>query len=92
MNRFNKFWIGLLSCLLFPALLFVCTWPKLSGMPLSDISHWIHFQVFLNFLIFCTLPDLLIMFLGYKTDSWNLCRGSVLGITPYLMLLFYLFF
>mgnify|MGYP003469739775 FL=1 len=87
----NKFWIGLVSCFFAPLLLFLATWTALSGSPISEIGHWLRQPVFMQYLIFCMLPDLVMIFIGYKSDSYNYCRGGVLGVAPYLCTLFYLF-
>ncbi|NCC98360.1 MAG: hypothetical protein EOL95_01480 [Bacteroidia bacterium] len=92
MKKLDNFYLGLVSCLLLPFLFFVVTWNIISGSPLSEVSIWLRQPVFLQYLIFCSLPDLLILFWGYHTDRWNICRGGILGLTPYLMMLFYLFF
>lgn len=89
--KLNKFWIGLVSCFFAPLLLFVSTWTMLSGSELSEVGHWIQQPVFMQYLLFCMLPDLIMIFLGYKSDSFNYCRGGVLGVAPYLCTLFYLF-
>lgn len=87
----NKFWIGLVSCFFAPLLLFLATWTALSGSEISEVGHWLRQPVFMQYLLFCMLPDLVMIFIGYKSDSYNYCRGGVLGVTPYLCMLFYLF-
>lgn len=91
MKKLNKFWIGLLLCLLLPLLVFVCTWTPVSKAPLSEVYLWLRAPVFMQYLLFCMLPDLVLLFLGYKSDCFTFCRGGVLGLAPYLCTLFYLF-
>lgn len=91
-KKYDSFWLGLGLCLIIPFVIFAFTWEKLSGMPFADIKHWLDQPVFLNYLIFLQLPSLIVLFWGYKTERWAVCRGGILGVTPYLMLLFYLFF
>lgn len=87
----NRFWIGFLPCLLLPLFMFVATWTAVSKAPLSEVYLWMQAPVFMQYLLFCMLPDLILLFWGYKSDSFQFCRGGVLGLTPYLCLLFYLF-
>ncbi len=90
-KKFDNFFLGFGLCLVIPFVLFAFTWESLSGMAFQDVGHWINQPVFLNYVIFCQMPSSLVLFWGYKTERWKLCKGGVLGITPYLMLLFYLF-
>lgn len=90
-KKFDTFILGFSVCLLLPFVLFAFTWEKLSGMPFSEIGVWIHQPVFLNYVIFCQMPSSLVLFWGYKTERWRVCKGGILGIVPYLMLLIYLF-
>lgn len=91
-KKFDNFFLGLGLCLIVPFVVFAFTWEALSGMSFDNVLNWIHMPVFLHYLIFCQLPSLLILFWAYKTDRWKVCKGGILGMTPYLMLLFYLFF
>ncbi|MBQ2025075.1 MAG: hypothetical protein II215_01215 [Paludibacteraceae bacterium] len=91
MKKINKSWIGLLLCLLLPLLVFVCTWTPVSNAPLAEVHLWLRAPVFMQYLLFCMLPDLVLLFLGYKSDCFTFCRGGVLGLAPYLCTLFYLF-
>jgi hypothetical protein len=91
MKRLNNIWIGLVSCFLLPLLMFVCTWTMVSNAPLAEVYLWFKAPVFMQYLLFCMLPDLVFLFWGYKSDSFHFCRGGVLGLAPYLCLLFYLF-
>lgn len=90
-KKYDKFYIGLSLCLIIPFVLFAFTWESLSGMPFKDIDFWFNQPVFLNYVIFCQLPSLLVLFWAYKTERWKVCKGGVLGMAPYLVLLFYLF-
>ena len=89
--KLNKFWVGLVSCFFAPLLLFVCTWTAISGSDIAEVGAWMRQQVFMQYLLFCMLPDLVMIFLAYKSDSFNYCRGGVLGVAPYLCTLFYLY-
>ena len=91
MKKLNKIWIGLLICFVLPLLTFLATWTAVSHTPISEVYTWLHAPVFMQYLLFCMLPDLVFLFWAYKTDSFSFCRGGVLGLTPYLCMLFYLF-
>ena len=89
--KLDKFWVGLVSCFFLPLILFLSTWTGLSGSTIAEVGSWFRQPVFMQYLLFCMLPDLIMIFFGYKSDSFNYCRGGVLGVTPYLCMLFYLY-
>lgn len=91
-KRFDSFLLGLLFCLLMPVVIFFLSWQALTDSPYSEVVHWLKQPVFLQYVIFASLPGMLLLFWAYHSERWQVCRGGVLGITPYLMLLFYLFF
>lgn len=91
-KRYDSFLLGFLVCLLAPVVIFLLSWQALSGSDYASVTLWLRQPVFMQYLIFSSLPDMFMLFWAYHTDRWNVCRGAVLGLTPYLMLLFYLFF
>jgi len=91
-KRFDSFLLGLSFCLLMPLLIFVVSWQTLTHSGYAEVVHWLRQPVFLQYVIFASLPGMLLLFWAYHTERWQVCRGGVLGLTPYLMMLFYLFF
>lgn len=88
---FDKFWIGFLASFLLPLVTFAFTWEWMSGYDYADALNLLFTPVFKNYLILLMMPDLLVFFTGYKLDIFRFCGGAVLGFTPYMLLLIYLF-
>ena len=87
----DKLWIGFLVSFLLPFVVFAFTWESLSGYDYDRVFYLMFEPVFKNYLILLMMPDLLVFFTGYKLDIFRFCGGAVLGFTPYMLLLIYLF-
>ena len=87
----DKFWVGLAVAFLVPLVTFAFTWESMSKMAFSDVWTVMFHPIFRQYLIWMLVPDLLVFFAGYKLDVFRFCRGAVIGVLPYLMLLIYLF-
>ncbi|MBR1716501.1 MAG: hypothetical protein IJ718_02640 [Paludibacteraceae bacterium] len=85
MHRFDKYWIGVLIGLLFPAIFGYAyleslhLWQALSS--LGDLAQGIISKL----LIVCVFPDLALIFLFYTTDTWKLSKGILIGSFPYIL-------
>lgn len=90
-KKFDTFILGFGVCFILPFVIFAFTWEAVSKSDFSEVAIWLHQPVFLNYVIMCQLPSSLVLFWGYKTERWKVCKGGILGIVPYLMLLIYLF-
>ena len=87
----DKFWIGFLVNILLPFVVFAFTWEWMSGYDYDRIFHLMFEPVIKNYLILLMMPDLIVFFAGYKLDIFRFCGGAMLGFTPYMLLLIYLF-
>ena len=87
----DKLWIGFAVSSLIPFVVFAFTWEALSGYDFDRVFYLMFEPVFKNYLILLMMPDLIVFFVGYKLDIFRFCGGAVLGFTPYMLLLIYLF-
>ena len=85
MDRFDRYWIGILIGLLIPAL-FGLTYIEVMNLwyPLQTFQ----FQaggVLSKLLLVCVFPDLALLFVFYTTDTWCLAKGVLAGAMPYVL-------
>lgn len=85
MDRFDRYWIGILIGLILPAafgllyidrmdLWFIFDQLQLhAGRPLSKL------------LMLSVFPDLALIFVFYTTDTWKLSKGVLIGAMPYIL-------
>ena len=85
MDRFDRYWIGILVGLLLPAA-FGLTYIEVMNLwyPLQTLQ----FQaggVLSKLLLVCVFPDLALIFVFYTTDTWRLAKGVLAGAMPYIL-------
>jgi hypothetical protein len=89
MDRFDRYWIGILIGLLFPAafaLLYI------DVMNLWYPLRTFQFQaggVLSKLLMVSVFPDLALIFVFYTTDTWRLSKGVLIGAMPYILATIY---
>ncbi len=89
--KYNNFFWGFIPALLLPIIIFLFTWGHLYT---GDLSFWASLKEFFGthlmqqYILFCSLPDLIILFVAYKMERWKACSGAFLGLFPFLCLLF----
>lgn len=85
MDRFDRYWIGILIGLLFPAVF---------GIAYIDVMNlWYPLQTFQfqagsvlgKLLLVSVFPDLALIFLFYTTNTWRLSKGVLIGMMPYVL-------
>lgn len=85
MQRFDRYWIGVLIGLLLPAAF---------GLTYIDVMHlWyplqtLQFQaggVLSKLLLVSVFPDLALLFVFYTLDLWRLSKGVLIGAFPYIL-------
>lgn len=86
MERFDKYWIGILLGLLMPA---IFGWLYIDRMNL-----WYAIQTFgVNSMagllgkltVVAIFPNAALFFLFYTTDTWRLAKGVLIGALPYIV-------
>ena len=85
MERFDRYWIGILIGLILPAA-FGLTYIEVMNLwyPLQTLQ----FQaggVLSKLLLVSVFPDLALIFVLYTTDTWRLSKGILIGAMPYVL-------
>ena len=85
MDRFDRYWIGILIGLIIPAA-FGLTYIEVMNLwyPLQTLQ----FQaggVLSKLLLVSVFPDLALLFVFYTTDTWRLAEGVLCGALPYIL-------
>lgn len=85
MDRFDRYWIGILVGFLIPAV-FGLTYIEVMNLwyPLQTLQ----FQaggVLRKLLLVSVFPDLALIFVFYTTDTWRLAKGVLCGAMPYIL-------
>ena len=85
MERFDRYWIGILIGLILPTA-FGLTYIEVMNLwyPLQTLQ----FQaggVLSKLLLVSVFPDLALIFVFYTTDTWRLSKGILIGAMPYVL-------
>ena len=85
MDRFDRYWIGILVGFLIPVA-FGLTYIEVMNLwyPLQTLQ----FQaggVLSKLLLVSVFPDLALIFVFYTTDTWRLAKGVLCGALPYIL-------
>ena len=85
MDRFDRYWIGILIGLILPAA-FGLTYIEVMNLwyPLKTLQFDVG-GVLNKLLIVSVFPDLALVFVFYTTDTWRLSRGVLAGAMPYIL-------
>ncbi|MCR5050146.1 MAG: hypothetical protein K6A36_03590 [Paludibacteraceae bacterium] len=85
MDRFDRYWIGILIGLILPAAF------GLTYIEANDLWYPLRMLYFnaggiLNKLLLVSVfPDLALIFVFYTTDTWKLSKGVLIGALPYIL-------
>ena len=85
MDRFDRYWIGIVAGILIPGI-FGLTYIDVMNLwyPLQTLQ----FQaggVLSKLLLVSVFPDLALIFVFYTTDTWRLSKGVLVGAMPYIL-------
>ena len=85
MDRFDRYWIGIVAGILIPGI-FGLTYIDVMNLwyPLQTLQ----FQaggVLSKLLLVSVFPDLALIFVFYTTDTWRLSKGFLIGALPYIL-------
>lgn len=85
MDRFDRYWIGILIGLILPAA-FGLTYIEVMNLwyPLQTLQFDVG-GVLNKLLMVSVFPDLALVFVFYTTDTWRLSRGVLAGAMPYIL-------
>lgn len=88
MSRFNRFIYGFIPGLLLP-IAFI--WVYLNRFYPSDLPFWETIKqlypglILGKLLMLSIMPDLILVFVFYKSDSFKIATGMMMGGIPYLI-------
>ena len=85
MDRFDRYWIGILIGLILPAAFGLA---YIETMNLWYALQTLQFQaggVLSKLLLVSVFPDLALIFVFYTTDTWRLAKGVLCGAMPYIL-------
>ena len=85
MDRFDRYWIGILVGLLLPAVFMVIYVDVMNLWFVLDIFRLRASTVLSKLLMVSVFPDMALIFLFYTTDTWRLSKGVVIGMMPYVL-------
>lgn len=85
MDRFDRYWIGILVGLILPA--------AFALIYIDVMNLWYPLQTFQfqagsvlsKLLLVSVFPDLALIFVFYTTDTWRLSKGVLIGALPYIL-------
>jgi len=85
MERFDRYWIGIVLGLLLPALFIV--------VYVNQFNLWYTFQTFgmllsqtySKLLYLSVFPNMALIFVFYTMDAWRLSKGVLIGAFPYII-------
>jgi hypothetical protein len=85
MDRFDRYWIGIVAGLLIPAAFALV---YLDVMNLWYPLRTLQFEaggVLSKLLLVSVFPDLALIFVFYTTETWRLSKGVLVGAMPYIL-------
>ena len=85
MDRFDRYWIGIVVGLIIPAA-FALTYIEVMNLwyPLRTLQFQVG-GVLNKLLMVSVFPDLALLFVFYTTDTWRLAKGVLIGALPYIL-------
>ena len=91
-NKADRWWIGLVTGLLFPVVMFFLYWlffHHAIGFPRRFVKYLINGYLLSNVIKICGLGNLLIFYLGlnYKIDKFS--KGLIISVIVYVLLIAY---
>ena len=85
MQRFDKYWIGIVLGLIMPALFIVVYVDHFHLWYTFQTFGWQLSQTFSKLLQVSVFPNLALVFVFYTTDTWKLSKGVLIGAMPYII-------
>jgi hypothetical protein len=85
MDRFDRYWIGILIGLILPAVFMLIYVDVMNLWFVLDIFRLRASTVLSKLLMVSVFPDMALIFVFYTTDTWRLSKGVVIGMMPYVL-------
>ncbi|MBQ2171356.1 MAG: hypothetical protein II448_06445 [Paludibacteraceae bacterium] len=89
MDRFDRYWIGVLLGLIIPAA-FALVYIDVMNLwyPFKTLQFQVG-SVLGKLLMVSVFPDLALIYVFYTTDTWRLSKGILIGAMPYILAMIY---
>lgn len=81
MQRFDKYWIGIVAGILIPAL-FTAAYVERMGL-WNALLHYNMYGMLNKLFLVAVFPNMALFFLLYKAETWKLAKGIIIGAIPY---------
>ena len=85
MDRFDRYWIGVLIGLILPLVFMVVYIDEMNLWFVLNTFQLRASRVLSKLLMLSAFPDLALIFVFYTTDTWRLSKGVLIGAMPYLL-------
>lgn len=85
MDRFDRYWIGVLIGLILPLVFMVVYIDVMNLWFVLNTFQLRASRVLSKLLMLSAFPDLALIFVFYTTDTWRLSKGVLIGAMPYLL-------
>jgi len=84
MQRFDRYWIGIVLGVLMPALFILVYLSHYQLWFLLDLGK-ASFPTYSKMCLLSVFPDLAFVFVFYTLDTWNISKGILIGAFPYMI-------
>ncbi len=85
MERFDKYWIGIVFGLLTPAI-FCLVYIQVWNLWYAFLTFQFQYGSLLNkMLLVSVFPDLAFIYVFYTLDTWKIAKGILIGAMPYIL-------
>lgn len=85
MERWDKYWIGIVLGLLMPSVVAYFYIDTYGLQPSIEIFGLALKQMWSKLLIVSVFPDLAFIFVFYSADMWKVSKGLLIGAFPYIL-------
>lgn len=85
MQIFDKYWIGILIGLAAPILFLYLYIDRYNLWYYLDAMQFRQYGILSKPLLCSLFPDMGMIFVFYLTDTWNLSKGILIGMMPFII-------
>jgi len=84
MQRFDRYWIGILLGVLMPALFVLIYLNHYNLWFLLDLGK-AAFPTYSKMCLLSVFPDMAFVFVFYSLNTWNISKGILIGSFPFML-------
>lgn len=85
MERFDKYWIGIVIGLLLPAIFGLIYIDRMNLWQALSMMSFASGSILNKLLLAVIFPDLALLFVFYQLEAWRLAKGLLTGAIPYML-------